>query len=235
MRSRVIILILLLLAIVSVDAQSVLTGVVRSDDSIPVVNITILNRVSGSSAVSNAQGYFSLEAAKGDTILFKALGFTPLLYLVKKEKTDLDFTLKRAPIELNAINIIKYNYHKDSLKFRQEYEKEFNFRRPRFTDVVPMIGLGFTVNINQLYKAVSFKKNKKKDNFRKLLIAKEEENTVLRVFTPELVTQVTGLQGDSLSQFMARYQPSYEFIKDASTYDVWNYIKQFYKKYSGAL
>ncbi|RFS19279.1 hypothetical protein DVR12_23890 [Chitinophaga silvatica] len=208
-----------------------LTGYINSEDSIPLNNITILNRTNGNSSVSNDQGFFSINAQRGDTLLFKALGYTPVLYIVKKDKTDLLFKLKREPIELQAINIIQYNYHKDSLRFREEYAKEFAFRRPRWNEVVPMIGLGFAVNINQLYKAVSFKKNKKKENFQRLLIAKEKENTVLRVFTPGLVSQITGLQGDSLSTFMTKYQPTYEFIKDASTYDIWSYIKQHYQQF----
>ncbi|WP_307382959.1 carboxypeptidase-like regulatory domain-containing protein [Chitinophaga terrae (ex Kim and Jung 2007)] len=232
---RIIIFILLAVTSLSVNAQSKLTGTVRSEDSIPLNNITILNKENGQSVASNDDGTFSLSAQKGDTVLFKALGYTPLLYIVKKERTDITIWLKRSPIELNTINIIKYNYHKDSLKFREEYAREFAFRRPRWNEVVPMMGLGFTVNINQLYKAVSFKKNKRKEKFKKILIAKEKENSVQRVFTPELVTKLTGLQGDSLNQFMIKYEPTYEFIKDASTYDVWLYITQNYKQFSKGL
>lgn len=232
---RVIVFLLLAVSTFSVNAQSRLTGTILSEDSIPLNNITILNKANGENAVSNDNGSFSINAQKGDTVLFKALGYTPLLYLVKKEKTDMIIRLKNSPIQLNAIHIIQYNYHKDSLRFREEYAREFAFRRPRWNEVIPMVGLGFTVNINALYRAVSFKKNKKKDGFKKLLITKEKENSVQRVFTPELVAKLTGMEGDSLNQFMIKYEPTYDFIKDASTYDVWLYITQNYKQFSKAL
>ncbi|NML35780.1 hypothetical protein HHL17_01100 [Chitinophaga sp. G-6-1-13] len=87
------------------------------------------------------------------------------------------------------------------------------------------------ININQLYRAVSFNKNKKKEKFRKILLDKEKENLVEQKFNPSLVQRLTGLGGDSLSQFILRYQPSYEFVREISDYDLYVYIRQQYDKF----
>ncbi|HVI48376.1 MAG TPA: carboxypeptidase-like regulatory domain-containing protein [Chitinophaga sp.] len=228
--------ILLLLASGRIMAQSTLSGTVAStEDSLPVAGVSILNKQTGRSVVGDEHGNFSIAAQRGDTILLKILGYTPLLYLTKKEKTDVRLFLKPQPLELNPVTVLHYGYLKDSARFREEFRKSFDFRRPRWNEVVPMIGLGFAVNINALYRALSFNSNRKKDHFKKILLSKEKENYIERIFTPEVVNQLTGLEGDSLSQFMLRYEPTYEFVRNATTYDLYEYIKHRYARYaSGA-
>ncbi|MBC9933858.1 carboxypeptidase-like regulatory domain-containing protein [Chitinophaga qingshengii] len=221
----------MLLALVSANAQNAVQGSILSEDSIPVAGVTVLNKRTQFATTSNEQGYYQLTARKGDTLLLKALGFVPLLYIVSKDKTTVVHQLQSQPLELKAINVIHYNYLRDSLRLRQEFKKEFDFRRPRWNEVLVSVGPVVAVNINQLYKAVSFKKNKKKARFRKILLDKEKENLVERKFNPVLIQQLTGMEGDSLTQFMLKYQPSYDQVKDISDYDLYVYIRQQYDRY----
>lgn len=228
MRALMYILLLLplLLALSQAHAQSVLQGTIFRDDSIPAAGVTVLNKRTQSAAISDEQGHYQLPARKGDTLLLKALGFVPLLYIVSKDRTTVTHLLQSQPLELKAINIIHYNYLHDSLRLRQEFRREFDFRRPRWNEVIVSAGPLIAININQLYKAVSFHKNKKKDKFRKILLDKEKENLIEQKFNPSLVQNLTGLDGDSLSRFMLRYQPSYDFVRDISDYDLYVYIRQ---------
>lgn len=221
----------LLLALVSARAQHAVQGSILSEDSIPVPGVTVLNKRTQFATTSNEQGYYQLTARKGDTLLLKALGFVPLLYIVSKDKTSVVHQLPSQPLELKAVNVIHYNYLRDSLRLRQEFKREFDFRRPRWNEVLVSVGPVVAVNINQLYKAVSFKKNKKKARFRKILLEKEKENMVERKFNPLLVQHLTGMEGDSLTQFMLKYQPSYDLVKDISDYDLYVYIRQQYDKF----
>ncbi|RBL93856.1 peptidase associated/transthyretin-like domain-containing protein [Chitinophaga flava] len=221
----------LLLLLYSADAQSVVQGTITQEDSIPITGVTVLNKRNNASAVSNDHGIYEISARKGDTLLLKALGYVPLLVIISRDRSALIHHLKRQPLELKSVSIIHYNYLRDSLRLREEFRKEFDFRRPRWNEVIRSVGPFVGVNINKLYKAVSFKQNKKKDKFKKILLAKEKENQVQRVFNPLLINKLTGLEGDSLTQFMTRYQPSYEFIKDINDYDLYVYIKQKYARY----
>lgn len=230
---HIILLLPLLLALLQTHAQSTIQGTIFREDTIPLAGVTVLNKRTQAATTSNEQGYYQLSAHKGDTLLLKALGFVPLLYIVSKDRTDITHQLKSQPLELKAINIIQYNYLRDSLRLRQEFRKEFDFRRPRWNEVIVSAGPLIAVNIHQLYKAVSFGKNKKKDRFRKILLNKEKENLVEQKFNPSLVQRLTGMDGDSLTQFMQQYQPSYEFVRDISDYDLYVYIRQQYEKYRG--
>ncbi|SKA21297.1 CarboxypepD_reg-like domain-containing protein [Chitinophaga eiseniae] len=228
---HIILLLPLLLVLSQTHAQTTIQGTIFREDTIPAAGVTVLNKRTQTATTSNEQGYYQLSAHKGDTLLLKALGFVPLLYIVNKDKTTVTHQLQSQPLELKAINIIQYNYLRDSLRLRQEFRKEFDFRRPRWNEVIVSAGPLIAVNINQLYKAVSFAKNKKKEKFRKILLDKEKENVVEQKFNPSLVQRLTGMDGDSLTQFMLRYQPSYDFVRDISDYDLYVYIRQQYDKY----
>ncbi|HEY9258268.1 hypothetical protein [Chitinophaga sp.] len=139
------------------------------------------------------------------------------------QNNDKDTTI-RPPIQLKTVQIIQYNFYKDSLAFRDDYAKELTFRRPKWYEVYQ----GMSVNINALYKVTQYKKNKKKIAFRNMLLNKEQEMFVSRVYTPSLVNKVTQLDGDSLKLFMQRYTPDYSFLKNASDYDIYAEIKKQY-------
>ncbi|NSL89846.1 hypothetical protein ECE50_023595 [Chitinophaga sp. Mgbs1] len=230
---RIIIILAVLLCILQRgQAQSLLQGHVSQGDSIPLTGVTVLNKRMQHAAITDDKGNYQLKAQRGDTLLLKALGYMPLLYIVTKEKDNIRHRLQPQPIELQTVRIIRYGYLKDSQRLRDEFRNEFNFRRPRWNEVVPSVGPLIAVNINQLYRAVSFAKNRKKDRFKKILLEKEKQNTIDRLFNPEVITQLTGMEGDSLADFMLRHQPSYEFITNASDYDLYQYIREQYLKYS---
>lgn len=228
----VIWLILLLFLSMESRAQSTLSGeVLSSKDSLPLTGVTILNKRSGFAATSDDKGIFTIHARQGDTILLKRLGYTPLLYITDREKSGIHFRMTPQPIELKSVTVMHYHLLKDSLRLREEFRRSFDFRRPRWNEVVPYVGIGFAININQLSKALAFKSNRRKEKFRGLLFEKEKENLVEARFTPEVVTKVTGMQGDSVTQFMQKFAPHYDFVKNATTYDLYEYIKQQYLKY----
>lgn len=223
---------LLLLISNSNYAQSALSGIIHSsEDSVPLPGVTIINKQSQHVVSSDEQGKFNIPARKGDTILLKRLGFTPLLYITQKEKTNIYLRMTPQPIELKGVTLLQYHRLTDSMRLREEYRSSFDFRRPRWNEVIPYVGIGFAININQLSKALHFKDNRRKEKFRSVLLEKEKENLVDRVFTREVVTSVTGMEGDSVTQFMLRFTPDYDFVKNATAYDLYEYIKQRYVKY----
>jgi hypothetical protein len=131
-------------------------------------------------------------------------------------------------VQLKTVHIIQYNFFKDSLRFREEYDKEMNFRRAKWYEVYK----GMSVDINKLYRVTQIKKNRKKTNFRKILLNKEQEMFVSSIYTPALVNKVTQLEGDSLQRFMQQYNPGYTFVKNATTYDLYEQIKKYYLEFT---
>lgn len=213
----------------SAQAQSVLEGRILGRDSLPLAGVSIQNIHTKAVTISNSDGHYSIPANNNDTILFRAIGYVTLA--LRTALVPRTLYLRSQAVDLRGVEIVKRSYLKDSLERREEYQKGFNFRRPKFGEVVKIIPMGIGININQLKKAVSFKSNKRADIFKERLINHEQEQFINQRFTPELVANLTGLEGDSLQHFMHHNRPSFEFARDASQYDLLLFIKQSAEKY----
>lgn len=200
-------------------------SVVLTEDSIPLAGVSV-STSRGAHTVSDEQGRYTIPVRTGDTVLLRIIGYLPAKYIATKD-LDVKRYLKQQPLQLSGVNIVRYNYLRDSISMRNEYSREFNFRRPKWHEVYQITA----VNINQLYNAASFKKNRKKDQFKRALQHKEQENFVDRAFNADLVYRMTHFQGDTLTDFMQHYRPAYEFVKGATEYDMMLYIKKSFDDY----
>lgn len=226
MKKLLLILTCLLPAISSLG-QHLLKGTVKGEDSIPIASVSITNKTSGVITTSDTTGHYSIPARTGDTIFFRTLGYLQSAYVMAAGKTTHNHIMVRQSIQLQAVRIAGSNYKRDSIRFHEEYKESFNFRRPRWYEVYGIT----TVNINQLYHALSIKKNKKKSRFKKQLINYEHDEFVSYKYSREIVNKLTNLNGDTLSLFMEQYHPTYDFMKDATDYDLYEFIKKSYNDY----
>ena len=53
------------------------------------------------------------------------------------------------------------------------------------------------------------------------------------MFNDALITQMTGIKGDSLALYKRYYTPSYDFIRKSSTYDFYLYINKTGERFKG--
>lgn len=207
----------------SASAQTV-QGNIMGKDSLPLAGVFIQNIHSKAYTLSNGDGYFSIAASAMDTLLFRAPGHLTLSF--RAISLPAIIWLPGEIVQLTGVEIIKRTHRQDSIALRQDYGKNFNFRRPKFREIVILGFPGIALNINQFYRLLKLKHNKQQLTFKRRLQDYEQEKYVSQFFTPELVNRYSGLEGDSLKQFMLRHAPSYQFMKDASTYDLLFYIKQ---------
>jgi len=205
------------------SAQTV-QGTIMGKDSLPLAGVFIQNIQSKIYTVSNGDGYFSITASPMDTLFFRAPGHIPISFRVLSLPATI--WLRGEIVQLTAVEIIKKTHRQDSIALRQDYGKNFNFRRPKFKEIVILGFPGIALNINQFYRLLKLKHNKQQLTFKRRLQEYEQEKYVSQFFTPELVNRYSGLEGDSLKTFMLRHAPNYQFMKDASTYDLLFYIKQ---------
>lgn len=221
---RIFAAILLCLCAIKVATAQTVQGNIQGRDSLPLAGVFIQNIHSKVYSVSNGDGYFSISAGPLDTLLFKAAGYLPISF----RAISLPHILYMRPqiVQLAGVEIVKKSHREDSMALREEFGKNFNFRRPKFFEVVTILPTGIGLNIHKFYQALRLKHNKQQITFRGRLQQYEQEQYVAQFFTPELVTRYTGLEGDSLTMFMARNQPTYQFMKDASQYDLLLHIKR---------
>lgn len=224
MRRIIPTILFLLCSIVSAQAQSALEGKVTGRDSLPLPGVSIKNMQSGMFSISGNDGRFRIPARLTDTLLFTAIGYIPLatqaglLPAVLRMKTQIT--------QLPGIDVLKRTHTRDSMELREEYGKQFNFRRPKWYEVGMITPVGIGVNIHKLYKALSFRNNKRSDVFKERLISFEQQQFIDQRFTPALVARYTGLAGDSLTLFLHRCRPDFKFAAEAAEYDFILFIKE---------
>jgi hypothetical protein len=227
--NKLLLILLFILPALSSYAQQkhLLSGRVTGEDSIIISGVSITNKTTGVITTSDTAGHYAIPAKTGDTIFFRTLGYLQSAYVMPAGKNAHNHIMVRQTIQLQAVRIAGSNYKRDSIRFHQEYLENFDFRRPRWYEVYGIT----TVNINQLYHALSIKKNKKKSRFKKQLINYEHDEFVSYKYSREIVNKLTNLNGDSLSLFMEQYHPTYDFMRDATDYDLYEFIKKSYNDY----
>lgn len=109
---KLLILVLVVLACKAGNAQNLIqfSGVIVSADSlypIPYTSIMIHNTSRGT--ISDFYGFFTLVAHERDTIEFRAIGYTPVQFVIPKDLDDGRYSLiqvlKRDTITLKAVDI----------------------------------------------------------------------------------------------------------------------------------
>ncbi|WP_341838406.1 carboxypeptidase-like regulatory domain-containing protein [Chitinophaga pollutisoli] len=200
-------------------------GTVLGHDSLALPGTAVANVRTRSTTLTDDLGRFSLQAVPGDTLLVQALGHLPASVVVVG-MAPLVVYLRPRVEQLSGVEIRQRSRRQDSLETREQFRSAFNFRRPRFREVVMVTPVGVGVNIHKLYRALSFSSNRAKSTFRRRLIEYEQAQYTSGRFTDSLVARHTGLPADSLSLFMKSFPPTYKFALEAPDYDFILYIRQ---------
>lgn len=184
--------------------------------------------------ISGLQGEFIINTAKRDTIRVKMQGYK--LYVLPIDVStgkSVVITLDNAIIELNEVHVTaKRDRVKDSLNNRKMFAKEFN-TAPRLKDIIgPASGnlAGISIRPSQLIRAITYK-HSREYKFKQVLVRDEQNHYIDSRFSERLVTELTGLQGDSLLDFMDKYRPGMERIKKMNDYDIRVYINTSTSKF----
>lgn len=224
MKQTLLLWILLSMAPAGAALAQLAQGTVLGHDSLALPGTAVANVRTRSTTLTDELGRFSLQAVPGDTLLVQALGHLPASVVVGM--APLVVYLRPRVEQLSGVEIQQRSRRQDSLETRQQFRAAFNFRRPRFREVVMVTPVGVGVNIHKLYRALSFSSNRAKSTFRRRLIEYEQAQYTSGRFTDSLVARYTGLPADSLTLFMKSFPPTYKFALEAPDYDFILYIRQ---------
>lgn len=241
---------ILLLFPASLLAQQSLSGEVTDDVTFnALAGVSLINLSTGKTVITANNGTFSIAGRPGDTLRFSMLGYLPQQVVISKELfslPSLPIHMKQGVITLQQQLVRGRNHHADSLRLRNEYaawfkkqqDWDFNlmlppYRKQELRDQLHTVRQA--LNINQLYKNLSFRKNRQREAFRKKLLAKEMEDYLNYAYDPAVVQKVTGLGGDSLDYFMAHYRPGPAILGSSNAYELMGYIKQLYQHYRDSI
>ncbi|MBW8685736.1 carboxypeptidase-like regulatory domain-containing protein [Chitinophaga rhizophila] len=224
-----VLLLYLLFFLQHASAQVRVSGMVaEADNRTGVPGVTIVNKSTRSGVVSNESGRFAIDAMPGDTLEFSMLGYYKKDLAVPTTSMFINVYLTRQVIGLTQVNVVGKDYKQDSLATRQEYGRYFNYHKPGAMDVLKTLPSN---PITALTYLVPSKTRKRKEHFQEQLVYWEKEKYIDNRYNPELVERMTKLSGDELDTFMLRYRPGYQFLQDATDYDLMLFIKESFKHY----
>lgn len=241
-------LLLLLLASGGSAAQE-FTGIIKdkySRNHMPRVSV----QTPSTRTYPDANGKFTLrDVQPGDTVTFFSIGYLELNHVVSELDTaGLLISMQPISIMLAEVQVKAFrDYGADSLRFRNEYAKIFNYNKPKFSDIFIPKNFASTaprpyyqaanstaslISVDLLSVIGLLGKNKTPvSKLQEKLIREEGERHVDKAFSAGLIRRVTGLEGDSLTAFIQRYRPPMETAKEMSEYETIMYIRKSYAQF----
>lgn len=198
-------------------AQAISGQIVDMGTGTPIIGVSIHNVYTASVLASDNNGNFNITANEGQLIEFRKEGYrTQRLRIPKGNLPVLKVNLEKGsdgPI-MDSYTGAAPDYKTDSLRYGQLYKRELEF--PKLT------GLQM---IQHPFSAMS-KRNQQVWNFQEEYNFYQSQKYIDYTFNKELVTNITGLTGDSLQTYMEMFRPTYQQLRSMSQYTYYSYIKQ---------
>jgi hypothetical protein len=197
----------------------------------PLEAVSVVS-TSGKFTLTDSNGHYSMVVNPEDSISFSYLGKSTIKFPASSFNpiSGMDIEL-HVNTELSSVKVAPRNYHMDSLRNREEYEKVFDFRKPGLSITEPGQGLGVGLDLDAIINMFRFTRTRRMLAFQKRLIEEEQDKFIDHRFNTGIVKKITHLEGDPLDTFMVRYRPSYEFTRDSNDYEFYQYIKLAYGQY----
>lgn len=186
---------------------------------------------SGKGTLTDSTGRYLLIVNEKDSVWFSYLGKETNKFFIGEipDINDFNISIKVNIHVLREVKVRPPDYRLDSIQNRIDYAKVFNYQKPSFRSIVTSIGLGFTVDLNEVIRAFQYRKKKMMLGFQGRLLNEEQQKFVSYRFTKPLVSEITGLKDEILDSFMFKYRPSYLFVLGTSDYDLRKYINNMYE------
>ncbi|WP_236654195.1 carboxypeptidase-like regulatory domain-containing protein [Chitinophaga vietnamensis] len=190
--------------------------------------VSIVNKRTMTGTLSNESGHYFIMSMPGDTLEFSMLSYAQKQIITPGMSASMDIYLQKRLFDLQGVNVKARNHRSDSLAMRDEYGRYFNYRKPGAMDVLKTLPAN---PITALSYLVPSKVRKRKEQFHEQLLYWEKEKYIDYRYSPEIVAKMTKLESPELDSFMYRYRPGYQFLNNASEYDLLLYIKQTFEQY----
>lgn len=226
---KIFIFILLVLPL-SIQAQTVLRGVVyKADDETKLTGVSIVNVTTKAAAVSRLDGSYTISAKEGDIVTFFSLGH-------QTDTVTVEFELLRSGYDAYLVDNMKTlstvtvtsDYSRDSLERREEYANIYNRQTKVTGGNTPEAGVGIVLSPVSYFS----KDGREARRLKKRLKKQEEDYYIDHVFSEGWVSSLTGLKGDSLKLFMYMYRPSYKFARESDRSTLLLYVNDKYKEFT---
>lgn len=190
----------------------------------PIEGVYIRNIYTDEQLQSNQAGSFNVKVTPGQLVEFYKEGYKVLR--VRIPKGDLP-NFFRVMMQEKGTDVVDYvnargaapDYKTDSLRYYLLYKETLEYPRMSALDAM-----------QHPFSAMS-KKNKQIWAFQEEYEFFQQQKFVDYVFNKDLVTKITGLEGDSLQTYMHMFRPTYQQLRVMNDYTYYNYIRNTAEAY----
>ncbi len=188
--------------------------------------VFIKNERTKENTFNNVRGEFDMHVTLGDLIVTEKEGFFADTIRYSGQQVLMVY-LKRSSIYIPEVNVVARRSPEEVLKQRREdFSKAFKLADPGSVFSVGPTGAG--LSIGSIYNMLS-REGKNARRLTNIIQQEYEQNVIDSKFTPDLVSNLTGLSGQKLANFMRNYRPTYYFVSIASPYELSSYIRSKYE------
>ncbi len=221
MRYRLL-FIVLLFALPAVG-QSLRGVITDAQTGKPLWPVTVVNKETQQFAYSNEFGEYSIMAKPGQKLSFSLVGYQTISQTMPPtlSAAQVNISLQHIGFELDEV-IIRPRftpYQADSIQRRRTYSRALAQRHAPVMSPVSFVAEKFSRRSKQVFR---FQKNY--NNW-------EDERFVDSRYSADLVSQLTGLQDDSLGYFMNAYSMPYDYARTATDLEIKMWIRYNYKEW----
>jgi len=212
--------------------QTSLFGTVHKRGNQEILSlVNIFNKTQRIHRLSDEQGNYRIKAQAGDSVIFSFVGYRADTIRITSTMLAAEFPILMdiRPVSLETVTVSGLsNYQIDSLERRQIYAWIYE-QEPQPVVERQRQGDGVGVELNVIPHGSS--EVRQRLHLKKRIIKEEEKYYVDFRFSPEYVSHLTHLQGDSLAQFMSRYRPAYDFCRKTAGVDMLVYVNDCFKEF----
>lgn len=205
--------------------EGMIRGIVQEKDSPKrVAEATVTNMRTLKKALSSNLGQFGIEARKGDTLLVTKFGYSSSYQQLSNTQ---DVVLRLNPtIELETVTVTGQTRESQMEGIMDDYRKQGVFNNGKKPKALQYLASPLTALYERFGKTPGNARR-----FRNYMERELEETDVDKKFNKYNVSEITGLEGDDLVNFMALYRPSFDQARYWNDYDVRSYLKTSLDKF----
>ncbi|WP_257657450.1 carboxypeptidase-like regulatory domain-containing protein [Parapedobacter lycopersici] len=198
--------------------------IVEAGSSKRLSGVTVTNKNTQRTAISNNLGTFEIYVTVGDSLTASSVGYVPVATEITT-LSDILLDMKMGTIQLETATVDRMSKEAELRDAMQGYRKQgvyYNGKPP---------ALAYIFNpVTSLYELFG-RTPRNARRFQNYMSQELAATEVDRKFNKALIQDLTGLEGEDLNNFIVWFRPSYEKIQHWQEYDMTAYIMQSFKQF----
>ncbi len=205
----------------------------------------IFNESQRKGIFTDSSGFFRMRVQAGDTLVIQSFGYFAKVYVIKNPINNLVDTLDLCPqtYDIGEVKMDLPHSYKDFQRQFLEIEPDRGFKiegvpEPKILDIPLLMDTNYFNSVGvtadgsiALPFSYFYKENRLKRRAFYIERQKRELFIIDKKYNRELIERMTGLKGDSITDFIAFCNFSHQFLYKASELEIVEKIDEKFKEF----